>query len=398
VASLLAMLFLVLFSILAVGFAEATMLNAQISRNERFFQNARSSAESGIGFVRYQLGAMTLPAGTTSANLLANVAARLGSALNGTPNMGGSTVAVTGGAIYLPSQTGWVTVDKGSMSRFRATITQSGNNLVVTSRGSCADGSVVRGVQLQFAPASKPYALIGLSSLTLNNGAFSDSYDATKGAYTAATARSIGSVASNGNVAINNTSKVNGDVRYGMASTLSVANSAIITGVAAPLSRTMSYASVTLPPAGSYTDLGDMSMSSGTMNVPGGTYVLNSLTLSGTARVNWTGPVKLYIKSSYSVTGGVVITTYNNLPINRQLFFLPTCATATWNGTNVSMGELYAPDTTFTIAGSVEMMGRVTAKSITNSSSGGMHYDESLPAPNGQASYMPLMSTYLEVN
>jgi hypothetical protein len=152
-----------------------------------------------------------------------------------------------------------------------------------------------------------------------------------------------------------------------------------------------------MPAAGTYTDLGDVTQSSGTQTIAGGTYVINKLTLSGTAKIVWTGPVKLYIKTGYSVTGNVVIQTYNNLPINRQLYFLPTCASATWGGTNDSVGELYAPNTDFVIKDSVEMMGRVIAKSITNSSSGGMHYDESLPAPNGMISYSPVLSSYLEM-
>ena len=153
-----------------------------------------------------------------------------------------------------------------------------------------------------------------------------------------------------------------------------------------------------MPAVGTYTDLGDLTMSSGTQTVPGGTYVIGKLALSGTAKIVWSGPVKLYIKTSYSVTQNVVITTYNNLPVNRQLYFLPTCATATWSGTNVCVGDLYAPDTAFTISGTVEKFGRVIAKSINNSSTGGMHYDESLAAPNGQASYTPDLDTYLEVS
>ena len=34
-----------------------------------------------------------------------------------------------------------------------------------------------------------------------------------------------------------------------------------------------------------------------------------------------------------------------------------------------------------------------SSASINNSSSGGMHYDESLPAPNGQISYSPVPSS-----
>jgi len=97
------------------------------------------------------------------------------------------------------------------------------------------------------------------------------------------------------------------------------------------------------------------------------------------------------------VSGDVTISTYQNLPVNRQIFFLPTCKTASWTGTNVCVGDLYAPDTDFTVSGSVEKFGRIVAKSITNSSSGGMHYDESLPAPNGMICYTPVANSYLEV-
>jgi hypothetical protein len=49
------------------------------------------------------------------------------------------------------------------------------------------------------------------------------------------------------------------------------------------------------------------------------------------------------------------------------------------------VGELYAPDTDFTVGGSAELFGRITAKTITLSGNGGMHYDEALP-PLGTAS------------
>src|SRR5689334_12908405 len=94
-ACILAMLFLILFSVLAVGFMEATMMNAQVSDNERMSQQERIAAESGMSFIKYQMSAITLPPGTTSANLLSNLASRLASSLNGTTNMAGATVSVT---------------------------------------------------------------------------------------------------------------------------------------------------------------------------------------------------------------------------------------------------------------------------------------------------------------
>src|SRR4051794_16968168 len=236
VVCVIAMVFLVLFAVLAVGFAECEVMNAQISRNEKCQQQAMSAAESGLAFVRYQFGKFSLPAGTDSTNLIANVAARLGASLNGSANMGGAPVTVAGATIYIPSATGWVTQDATSRTRFQVTIMQNGNALVVTSHGTAGDGSLVRGVQVQFVREPKPYALAGVSSVSLSGGAFTDSWDpddsdATKRAYSSAKAYFAGTVASNGNITLSNTAKVNGDLRYGVTGIASIAPSAKVSGV-----------------------------------------------------------------------------------------------------------------------------------------------------------------------
>jgi Tfp pilus assembly protein PilX len=59
------MLYLVLFSTLAVGFAAATAMNSQISRNDRDRQQAEAASDGGMQFMRYHLGNMTVPPGTT---------------------------------------------------------------------------------------------------------------------------------------------------------------------------------------------------------------------------------------------------------------------------------------------------------------------------------------------
>ena len=390
----LALLYLMLLAMLAVGFAAATTISVQIARNERNLHLARSAGDSGMRFIRYQLGSIILPAGTNSSNLLANVASKLGQNLNGTTNMGGSTVAVSNGAIYIPSQNGWINLDAAGQSRFRVAITQSGNNLVVTTHGCAfATKPITSGLQLQFRIA--PFSLIGLNSITMSSNAFTDSYDASQGPYVASKTDHKGSIASNGNIVLSNNAKVDGDARCGVGKAISLQNAATITGFQAPLAGAVSYPTVTLP--ASYTDMGDINMSSGTISVPGGVYLLHNLNLSGTAHVIWTGPTTLYIQNSYSVSQNAQIDTYQNLPGNRTLNFLPTCTTATWSGTNVCVGSLYAPNTDFTVSGSVELFGRIIAKSIINSSSGGMHTDESLPAPGGIGGCVPIQGTYLEV-
>jgi hypothetical protein len=391
------MIFLVLMAAIAVGFIEQATLSAQVARNESDMASSQIAAESGMQWVKYQLGSINLPYGTNKANVLARVSTQLGTALNGTPNMGGKTVAVTSGTIYLPSQTTWITLDPVANTRFQATITQTAGTttLVVTCHGMAGTSTVTRGVQVSYQPSTGVYALMGLSSMSMSLNSFTDSYDATQGAYAAATAHKKGSIASNGNIVLSNNAKVNGDARAGVGMTTTTLNSATVTGRSAPLAQNYSMPSVTLP--ATYTTLPDINMISGTLSVPGGVYLVNNITLSGTAHITWTGPTVLYIKNSYNVSGSTIIDTYQNLPSNRTLNFLPTCTTATWSGTNVCVGELYAPDTTFTMSGGVEMFGRITAKVLNNSSTGGMHSDESLPAPGGTGSYSPIQTSYVEV-
>lgn len=226
-------------------------------------------------------------------------------------------------------------------------------------------------------------SLIGINGVTVTGYGYTDSYDATKGAYNAATAKKNGSIASNGNISLQGNATINGDARSGIGKTTTLSGSAKVTGLNAPQASQATYPSVTLP--SSYTNLGDVNMSSGTTYLPGGTYVIDNLIMSGTAHVVWQGPTTLYIKSGYNISGNAAIDTYQNLPANRKLYFLPTCTTATWNGTNDCVGELYAPDTDFTIGGTVDLYGRVTAKTINLSGNGGMHYDESLTPPGGTA-------------
>jgi hypothetical protein len=348
--------------------------------------------------MRYQLSGIVLPYGTTPTNLLNNASTVLGASLNGTANMGGSTVSVANNAINIPSATGWITVDNNTKARFRATITQvpATTTLIVTVRGGTANTTSTRAVRLQYKAASRSQVLVGIGGVIMSNNAYTDSYNSSMGAYSAETAGNNGSIASNGDIVLSNTAKVNGDARPGPLKSLTLKDSASVTGSRLPLSASLSYPSVVLPATG-VTSFGDVTMSSGTMNLAGGTYLIRNLNLSGTATINWTGPVTLYIQNSYNVSGNVVINAYQNNPKNRVINFLPTCTAATWTGTNTCVGDLYAPDTNFTVSGSVHKFGRIIAKTINNSSSGGMHADDALPQPGGMDSYQPDFSTYEEI-
>jgi len=398
VVALMAMMFLVVFASLAVGFYASSNTSAIVASNEASSELAMAAGESGMDFMRYQMANITLPYGTTPANLLSNTATVLGAQLNGTANMGSSTIGLTGSAINIPSATGWIKVDPTTGAKFRATITQkpATSTLIVTVRGASGIGTMTRAIQMEFKPSTRSHSLIGIASITMSGAAFTDSYNSSKGAYGSSAPGRNGSIASNGNITLSNTAKVNGDARPGFGRMVILNDTASVTGLKLSLSSPSIYPSVILPASG-ITNLGDVVMNSGVQNVPGGTYLIRNLTLSGSATINWTGPVTLYIQNSYSVSGNVVINAYQNNPKNRVINFLPTCVTATCTGTNTCVGDLYAPDTNFIVSGSVQKLGRIIAKTINNSSSGGMHADDALPQPGGMDSYEPVPSTYDEI-
>src|SRR5688500_20092917 len=62
IASLLAMLYLIIFSALALGFYAAVTMAVQLAHNEERALNAQIAAESGLKFVRYQLSLVRVPA------------------------------------------------------------------------------------------------------------------------------------------------------------------------------------------------------------------------------------------------------------------------------------------------------------------------------------------------
>src|SRR4051812_36501712 len=67
IASLLVMLYMVLFAALALGFYAATTMSSQLSRNEQQISEAQLATESGVQFTRFYLGTMDLPSNTTNA-------------------------------------------------------------------------------------------------------------------------------------------------------------------------------------------------------------------------------------------------------------------------------------------------------------------------------------------
>jgi Tfp pilus assembly protein PilX len=122
ITAVLAMMYLVVFSTMALGFYVSTTKNSLIAQNDAEASRSLCAAESGLHFMMYQLHSINVPASSAD-NMLATVYTQLGAKMNGTGNMKATAIEMTGSAIYVPGHGNYITVDTDG-SQFRAVITQ----------------------------------------------------------------------------------------------------------------------------------------------------------------------------------------------------------------------------------------------------------------------------------
>src|SRR5688572_3289817 len=183
VTSMLAMLYLVLFGVLAVGFYSSVTTSVQIAKNQQHSARALLAAESGLGFVRQHLADVTLSPDTEPADVMAELYQELSFLLDGTPNLGGHAIDLVGNTIYIPGNpNGWVPVDARTGSGFRVAISQSGDNLTCNVVGragppsALTDGmAVARTIKIDFVREDVPtsafdYAVAAKGGVIMNKG------------------------------------------------------------------------------------------------------------------------------------------------------------------------------------------------------------------------------------
>ena len=170
------MIYLVLFSTLALGFYAQVTVSAQASGNERRGAVAQAAAESGLGFLRYQLSRVKIPPTVAPADVFQEVHTQLSVRLNSTENLAGRTVGYTTGAIDLPAGSlEYITLGKDG-GRFRATITpNSAGGLQALVTGTDPTGRFRRAIRVDFGRdmGSSPILGYGVATngpLTLSKG------------------------------------------------------------------------------------------------------------------------------------------------------------------------------------------------------------------------------------
>jgi len=160
IVGVVAMLFLVLFAVLAIGFYAAVTLSAQISANERAIYRSQLAAESGMEYVRFQLASLEIPAHRPPDKVLEELFLQLRIKMCGTENLGTGDVGYDGTTVTLPADPDQFIQLGPQGPGFRAVITQTNiwsdsapayrlRVQVFGSQGSVAT-SVGRGVEIEY--------------------------------------------------------------------------------------------------------------------------------------------------------------------------------------------------------------------------------------------------------
>jgi hypothetical protein len=177
----MAMLFLVLFSCLAVGFYHSVATSVQVAKNEAGAARAQLAADSGLQFLRYHLATLDIPPVTPDDAIAAELAADLAAELHESGNLGARTIERVGNVITIPpvalespsagdpdtfaGRLEWVPVAPPGKSYLRAT---------VTGHSGPAGSRVDRTVRLDYFVAGKSttlfdYGIASRGAVTIKN-------------------------------------------------------------------------------------------------------------------------------------------------------------------------------------------------------------------------------------
>jgi hypothetical protein len=159
IVCVVAMLFLVLFVVLAVGFYAAMTIAAQLAANERAAATSQLAAESGMDYMRYQMGCLDIPATKPADKIFEEVSTQLKARMLNSGNLAKRGIGYDGKSIAIPSDsTAYVQLTPAGCG-FRAVLTDAGNGVirvkVIGSPGS-APSSLARAVELDYVAAFNP--------------------------------------------------------------------------------------------------------------------------------------------------------------------------------------------------------------------------------------------------
>ncbi|MBM3989934.1 MAG: hypothetical protein FJ298_02890 [Planctomycetes bacterium] len=261
------------------------------------------------------------------------------------------------------------------------------------------------------------FAAFGDESLHMDSNARVDSYNSTLGTWASQAvhgsgsnlyANDSGNVGSNGDVTMDQNSKVWGSAQCGPGSATTVLGNAVVTGSTAPAPAIVDLPPLSIP---SLVSSGDRTVN-GTLNLPAGSYRYNTLNIRSGAIVNVTGPATVVVTNFVmrqntqfrvnATNGPVKIYVYDDfvLSSNAQMYALnydPDKLQVNLESDNVIdpdvtveldvidfdsntkiFGTIYAPNAHIEVDSNLELFGAMMARSIDLDSNSRVHYDENL--------------------
>ena len=230
------------------------------------------------------------------------------------------------------------------------------------------------------------FQVVGVTSVTVNSGGTSDSYNSNSGSYWGQTPGNNGSIACGG-TCTNNGGSCKGTIyTCGGSQSCSGWDSGHCSGGC----QQVSSISCPTPSAPSgCTNLGNVNCSwpGQTVTLNSGNYTCSGLTCSnGTLNVNCNnGPVNIYCTGSVNLCGGNVCTS-SNCPNNLHINVCNNSPVTVTSSTSC-YGCINAPQSNVNITGGSTLYGSCCGNNLTIDSNCAIHYDEALgPNSAGQSS------------
>jgi hypothetical protein len=215
--------------------------------------------------------------------------------------------------------------------------------------------------------------LVGTSFVSVMNNFYAGTYrSSTTTSPSTSTAIDGATVASNGAISAGMNENVKLAILGPSATSNLTTNSTNVT-----LTSALSFA---LPTAsGSWSDV---TVSSGTYYIPGGTYYVNNLSISNQCTLSFTGPATLYVSGNVKFNGDCTIAAYNSVPGNLQIYHTGSGSfgSATANNTTI-IADMYAPGVDLSVKNNANLYGRFIVKSVTAKNNLSFFYDEDLSPP-----------------
>lgn len=216
-----------------------------------------------------------------------------------------------------------------------------------------------------------------------------DSWYSSAGAYSSGLAGAAAKVATNNNIELKGTSRINGDAHPGIGKTVNKDKGAVITGDTTPLTYKLAYANVS---AGTYATVNDnallpappfnsgnkeFKMNSGSATIPAGTYYITKFEITGTAQLTTSGAVTIYVKDSIKFNDNCVVTAHQNRPGNLAIKFIGNANVTCFKNSSV-YADLYINRSEFQFENFAQFHGRIICNKFLAKDDAFFHQDKSL--------------------